>query len=66
MPNPEEIKPLQVPRGLPSEQSVNAPPVIIAPHLPAMEKPGEVKTVQRNPLLPLMGAGPPNILQAKE
>lgn len=57
MPSPEEIKPVQVLRGLPTEQVVNASPVVIAPHLPAMEKLGEVKTVQRNPLLPLMGAG---------
>jgi hypothetical protein len=59
MPNPEQIKPVQVLRGLPPEQNVKASPVVIAPHLPAMEKLGEVKTVQRNPLLPLMGAGAP-------
>lgn len=59
MPNPEETKSTQVLSNLPSEQSATAPPVIIAPHLPSMEKLGEVKTVQRNTLLPLMGAGAP-------
>jgi hypothetical protein len=59
MPNPEETKPAQVHRNLPSEQSATALPVVIAPHLPLMEKLGEVKTVQRNTLLPLMGPGVP-------
>ena len=44
-------------RGLPSKQDKTAPPVILAPDLPAMEKTGAVKTVWRDPLLPLMGAG---------
>jgi hypothetical protein len=55
MPNPEEAKPVL--RGLPAEQEATAPPVVIAPHLPPMEKVTEVKTVYRNTLLPLMGAG---------
>jgi hypothetical protein len=53
----EDIKAQDVQRGLPTEQNATAPPVIFAPHFPAMEKIGEVKTVLRNPLLPLMGAG---------
>jgi hypothetical protein len=53
----EGMKPQDVQRGVPAEQSPTAPPVIFAPHLPTMEKTGEVKTVLRNPLLPLMGAG---------
>jgi hypothetical protein len=53
----EDIKDQDVQRGLPAEQNATAPPVIFAPHFPAMEKIGEVKTVLRNPLLPLMGAG---------
>ena len=59
MPQPEEIKPVRVLRGLPPTQDATASPVIIAPHLPMMEKRGEVKTVQRNTLLPVMGAGAP-------
>jgi hypothetical protein len=55
MPNPEETKPVR--RSTPSEQSGTAPPVVIGPHLPAMEKVTEVRTVHRNTLLPLMGAG---------
>jgi hypothetical protein len=51
----EGMKPQDVQRGLPTEQSPTAPPVIFAPHFPAMEKIGEVKTGLRNPLLPLMG-----------
>lgn len=50
-------KPGYVERGLPTEQSPTAPPVILAPSLPSMETVGEVKTVLRNPLLPIMGAG---------
>jgi hypothetical protein len=57
MANEEQAKPLEVLRKLPLEQSATAAHVVIAPHLPAMEKIGEVKTVQRNTLLPLMGAG---------
>jgi hypothetical protein len=53
------IKPVDVLRGLPTEQNATAPPVVAAPRLPAMEKAGEVKTVLRNTLLPLMGAGTP-------
>jgi hypothetical protein len=59
MPQPEEIRPVQALRALPPTQDVTAGPVTIAPHLPTMEKRGEVKTVQRNTLLPLMGAGAP-------
>jgi len=55
----EKAKPMEVLRKLPLEQSATAAPVVIAPHLPAMEKIGEVKTVRRNTLLPLMGAGHP-------
>src|SRR5437667_5936000 len=55
MPNPEETKPVS--RTLPPEQNAAAPPIVIAPHLPAMEKVTEVRTVYRNTLLPLMGAG---------
>jgi hypothetical protein len=53
------IKPGDVIRGLPTEQKPDAPPVISAPSLPGMEKMGAVKTVLRNPLLPLMGSGSP-------
>jgi hypothetical protein len=60
MPQPEEIRPVQALRSLPPTQDATASPVIIAPHLPTMEKRGEVKTVQRNPLLPIMGAGAPH------
>ncbi|HEY5339740.1 MAG TPA: hypothetical protein VIK27_01825 [Candidatus Aquilonibacter sp.] len=44
-------------RGLPIKQDQTAEPVILDPHLPAMEKTGAVKTVLRNTLQPLMGAG---------
>ncbi len=54
--NPGPIEPL---RQFPSEQSATAKPVLLAPDLPAMEKIGEVKTVLKNMLLPLMGAGHP-------
>lgn len=57
MANQDEVKRVEVFRGLPTEQSATAPPVILAPQLPAMEKVGAVKTVLRNTLLPLMGAG---------
>ncbi|HEV2273235.1 MAG TPA: hypothetical protein VGR96_03675 [Acidobacteriaceae bacterium] len=53
------IKPGDAVRGLPTEQKPDAPPVVSAPSLPAMEKIGAVKTVARNPLLPLMGSGSP-------
>ena len=43
-----DTKPGYVERGLPTEQSPTAPPVILAPGLPSMEKVGEVKTVLRN------------------
>jgi hypothetical protein len=59
MANQEEPQPVIVHANLPSQQSATAGPVIAAPHLPAMEKVGGVTTVQRNPLLPLMGAGSP-------
>lgn len=55
----EKVKPKEIVRKLPLEQSATAAPVVIAPHLPAMEKIGEVRTVRRNTLLPLMGAGHP-------
>jgi hypothetical protein len=58
MANQEEGKPIVL-RALPTEQSASAGPVIAAPHLPMMEKVSLVETVQRNPLLPLMGAGAP-------
>jgi len=57
MANQEEAKPAEVLRNLPAEQSATAVPVVLAPQLPAMEKTGQVKTVLRNTLLPLMGAG---------
>jgi len=53
------IRPGDVVRGLPTEQKPDAPPVVSAPSLPGMEKMGAVKTVLRNPLLPLMGSGSP-------
>ena len=53
----DEVKRVEVLRSLPTEQSATAAPVVLAPHLPAMEKVGTVKTVLRNTLLPLMGAG---------
>jgi hypothetical protein len=59
MPKPEETKPAHVLRRLPSVQGARKRPVVTAPHLPAMEKRGKVKTVLRNTLLPLMGAGAP-------
>jgi hypothetical protein len=58
MANQEEGKPRKV-RALPVEQSATADPVLAFPSLPAMEKVDAVKTVHRNPLLPLMGAGAP-------
>ena len=57
MANQEDTRPVEVLRNLPTEQSATAAPVVFAPHLPAMEKTGEVKTVLRNTLLPLMGSG---------
>lgn len=59
MANEEKPKSVEVLRKLPLEQSATAAAVVIAPHLPAMEKMGDVKTVHRNTLLPLMGAGHP-------
>ena len=59
MGNSEDTRRGEVLRGLPAEQSATAAPVIIAPGFPAMEKTGAVKTVLRNPRLPLMGAGTP-------
>jgi hypothetical protein len=56
MADEKPINPAQVPRDLPMKQDSNAAPVILAPHLPAMEAAGAVKTVLRNPLLPLMGS----------
>jgi hypothetical protein len=44
-------------RGLPIKQDPAAKPVILNPNLPTMEQKGAVKTVLRNTLLPLMGAG---------
>src|SRR5216683_4540258 len=57
MANKKQANPPEVLRKLPLEQSATAAAIVIAPHLPAMERIGEVKTVQRNALLPLMGAG---------
>ena len=57
MPQPEESR-LLPPRGLPPTQDVSARPIVTAPDLPAMENRGEVRTVLRNTLLPLMGSGP--------
>ena len=54
---PIEARPVEVLRALPTEQSLTAAPVVLSPQLPAMEKVGAVKTVFRNTLLPLMGAG---------
>jgi hypothetical protein len=59
MDNLENKKPVAVLRGLPTEQSPTAGPVITLTGGAAMEKTGEVKTVLRNTLLPLMGAGTP-------
>jgi hypothetical protein len=56
MPQPEESR-SQPPRGLPPTQDINARPIVSEPHLPAMENRGEVRTVLRNTLLPLMGSG---------
>lgn len=57
MPDQKPTKPDEVIRALPSKQEATAAPVILAPHLPSMEKTGEVKTVLRNARLPLMGSG---------
>jgi hypothetical protein len=57
MPDEKDLRAEQPLRGLPTKQDPAAEPVILAPHLPAMEKVGAVKTVLRNTLLPLMGAG---------
>jgi hypothetical protein len=57
MADEKQINPAQVLRGLPIKQDPNAPPVTLAPDLPAMEAAGSVKTVLRNTLLPLMGSG---------
>jgi len=62
MANEEKEKPVEVLRKLPLEQSTTAAAVIGAPHLPAMEKISDVKTVLRNTLLPLMGAGHPQAM----
>ena len=57
MPDEKPINPAPVVRELPTKQDVKAPPVMQAPHLPAMEATGAVTTVLRNTLLPLMGSG---------
>lgn len=57
MPNSEENKAGEVLRQLPAEQRHAAPPVVINPSAPRMEKAGEVTTVLRHSMLPLMGAG---------
>lgn len=53
----EPLKPEEILRSLPLKQDASAAHVVQAPHLPEMEKVEEVKTVARNPLLPLMGGG---------
>jgi len=57
MPDENPIDSAQVARALPTKQDVKAPPVVQAPHLPAMEATGAVKTVLKNTFLPLMGSG---------
>jgi|GEM_PF-2805935 len=57
MANHDEARPVEILRNLPAEQSTTAAPVVLSPELPAMEEVGAVKTVHRNTLLPLMGAG---------
>jgi hypothetical protein len=56
---PDPNKPVDILREIPQQQRPDAPPVVLNPSLPAMEKTGDVKTVLRNTLLPLMGAGAP-------
>lgn len=59
MANPEDRKPEAPRQGPPNEQNPNGPPIVIAPHHPEMEKVGQVKTVMKDPALPLMGTGAP-------
>ena len=63
MANHDEERPIEVLRNLPAEQSTTAAPVVPSPELPAMEEVGAVKTVHRNTLLPLMGAGADSLLR---